>query len=95
MDLDNFFGFLVVDEFAKRMAVSRTTVFKWIDEDVVVQGEHFFKIGRTLRFLWTKETIVSLVKRNTPVEQDFAPPIVPRGLQKQSHQGSRINLDLC
>ncbi|OEU72824.1 MAG: hypothetical protein BA869_08415 [Desulfuromonadales bacterium C00003107] len=95
MTSNHNFELIVVDEFAKRMGVGRTTVFKWKDENIVVQGEHYFSIGKVLRFLWSKETIVSLVKRNTPIKQDLAPPIVPRYLQKKSQQGSRINLDLC
>lgn len=91
---EDFFEFLEVDEFAKKMRVGRTTVFKWKKEKVFVRGEHFIKRGRKLLFLWSKETALSIVKRVAQIEQGLVPETVSRSFKKDSYQGSRINLDL-
>lgn len=48
----NTFEFLAVEEVAKRLDISRATLFIWLQQGVFTQGIHFFKRGRVLRFLW-------------------------------------------
>ncbi|QEM68915.1 helix-turn-helix domain-containing protein [Geobacter sp. FeAm09] len=51
---------LTVEQFSQRLQVSRATVFVWIQKNILCQGKHYFKIGRVLRILWTKELLESL-----------------------------------
>jgi excisionase family DNA binding protein len=44
--------FLTVEQFAKRLQVSRTTVFGWLKKGDLREGVHYIRIGRILRFRW-------------------------------------------
>jgi excisionase family DNA binding protein len=48
---------LTTNEFADRLNVSRTTVFKWIKDGTLMPGRHFIRIGRIVRFLWEPDLI--------------------------------------
>jgi len=52
---------LTVEQFAERLQVSRATVFAWMQKNILVQGRHFFKIGRVLRFVWNAEAVAVLL----------------------------------
>jgi len=41
-----------VEQFAQRFQVSRTTVFGWLKNGDLVEGFHYLRIGRILRFHW-------------------------------------------
>ena len=43
---------ITVEQFAERLQIGRTTVFQWIKDGTLVQGKHFIKIGRVIRFQW-------------------------------------------
>ncbi|GFE58741.1 helix-turn-helix domain-containing protein [Geobacter sp. AOG1] len=43
---------LTVDQFAERLQVSRTTVFGWMKSGAILEGVHYFRLGRILRFRW-------------------------------------------
>ena len=51
---------LTVEQFALRLAVSRTTAFDWLKTGVLVQGKHYFKVGRILRFIWDETVLLTL-----------------------------------
>ena len=60
---------LTVEQFAKRMFMSRATVFTWVQRGILVKGKHFLKYGRVVRFLWSDNTPELLVidsKNNDP-----------------------------
>ncbi len=63
--LNRGFELLTVDEYAYRLKISRTTVFAMIKEGKLVNGVHFIKIGRSLRFLWDREAITSIGQNQT------------------------------
>ena len=72
-----------IDEFAKRMGVSRTTVFKWKNNGILKSGVHFIQVGSVIRFFWdinvlrtikseeceTEEKQVSEIKRPAPTRK--------------------------
>ena len=60
------FELLTVEEFAKRLHISRTTIFKWKESGKLVPQRHFIQKGRTVRFIWELETIRSLHENDTP-----------------------------
>jgi transcriptional regulator with XRE-family HTH domain len=43
---------LTVEQFAKRLQVSRTTVFNWLKDGKLREGVHYLRIDRILRFRW-------------------------------------------
>ncbi len=51
---------LTVEQFAKRFHVGRSTVFSWIASNKMIQGIHYFKIGKTVRIPWSIELLASL-----------------------------------
>ncbi len=55
---------LTVEQFAQRLQVSRATVFAWIQKQILVQGRHFLKIGRVLRFTWSDDFISILLQES-------------------------------
>ncbi len=76
---------LTVEQFAQRLQVSRTTVFKWLKEDKLQEGVHYFRIDRTLRFYWPFYIDIDLLMQtdgNVECKStDFAQ------LQKKRHLG--------
>ena len=70
---------LPVGEYAKRFCVSRTTIFEWKKNGILIPGRHYFKICRTLRFVWCPEVISELHESNSQKMQfgtkaKFIPP---------------------
>jgi len=51
-----------VEQFAERLQVSRATVFTWMQKQILVQGKHFMKFGRVLRFTWSADLVTSLLQ---------------------------------
>lgn len=43
---------LIVEQFAERFQVSRTTVFSWLKNGDLREGIHYVRLGRILRFRW-------------------------------------------
>lgn len=58
---------ITAEEYARRMGVSRSTVFDWIARRYLVAGRHYLKVGKTLRFIWSMEVLASLTGGH-PVE---------------------------
>lgn len=50
---------LTVEEFAVKMKVCETTVWKWIRNGKLLPGRHFIQLDRIIRFHWS----VSLIDR--------------------------------
>jgi excisionase family DNA binding protein len=57
MELSDTGRLLTTNEFADRLKVSRTTVFKWIKDGTLIPGRHFIRVGRIVRFLWEPDLI--------------------------------------
>lgn len=51
---------LTVEEFAVRLRVGRSTIFFWIACKKMIQGTHYFKIGKTIRIPWSMELLADL-----------------------------------
>ena len=60
------FEMLSVEEYANRLHVGRTTIFKWKESGKLLPKQHFIQKGRTIRFIWELETIRSLHENGTP-----------------------------
>lgn len=53
---------LTVEQFAQLLKVSRTTVFHLLKTGDLLEGVHYIRLGRILRFRWQEE----LLFRNKP-----------------------------
>jgi len=83
---------LTVEQFAQRLQVSRATVFTWIQKQILVQGRHFLKIGRVLRFTWSDD-LVSILMHDSVLALPVAlPAVVPVRLTSKKSDSS-LNWD--
>lgn len=81
---------LTVEQFAQRLQVSRATVFAWIQKQILVQGRHFLKIGRVLRFTWSDDLIACLLQDSAQTVPVVPPPLSPVAASRQK-SGSALN----
>jgi len=63
---NSYFELLPVEEYAKRLHVGRTTIFKWKESGKLLPQQHFIQHGKIVRFIWELETIRSLHENDTP-----------------------------
>jgi len=81
---------LTVEQFAERLQVSRATVFVWIQKQILVQGRHFLKFGRVLRFTWSADLVVNLLHDSAQLLPVAAPVTTPVSMVRKK-TGSPIN----
>ncbi len=81
---------LTVEQFAQRLQVSRATVFAWIQKQILVQGRHFLKIGRVLRFTWSDD-FISLLLKESAAAVAVAPPALSPVVVSRKKTGSSLN----
>lgn len=81
---------LTVQEFAERLKVGRSTVFNWLKEGLLCEGEHFLILpGGQKRFPWSKELLESISYYCSSSENDCNEP-----QSLKAPNNSRINLNL-
>ena len=51
---------LTVEELADRLKVSRSTVFGWLKNNILIEGIHYLRIGRVLRCLWQFDLLLNI-----------------------------------
>ena len=51
---------ITLEEFARRMQVGESSVWKWIRNGRLRPGRHFIRIDRVIRFSWGEELIQKL-----------------------------------
>lgn len=86
---------LTIEQFALRLAMSRTTLFEWIKTGILVQGKHYFKVGRILRFVWDETMLLTIgMNRDTKKVNKQRKTVKPKG-EKRLHIPSAppVNLD--
>ena len=81
---------LTVDQFAQRLQVSRATVFAWMQKQILVQGRHFLKFGRVLRFTWSDDLVACLLHDSAPAVPTAPPPLAPVAVSRKK-TGSSLN----
>lgn len=52
---------LTPEEFAQRLKIGRSTLFEWLSKGILIQGKHYFRVGRILRFAWSQELVADLL----------------------------------
>jgi predicted DNA-binding transcriptional regulator AlpA len=83
---------LTVEQFAQRLQVSRATVFTWIHKQILVQGRHFLKFGRVLRFTWSDDLVACLLSESVQDQPVAIPAVVPVRLSSKKFDNS-LNWD--
>jgi predicted DNA-binding transcriptional regulator AlpA len=81
---------LTVEQFAQRLQVSRATVFAWIQKQILVQGRHFLKFGRVLRFTWSDDLVACLLLDSAQAVPVASPPLLPVAVSRKK-TGSSLN----
>lgn len=81
---------LTLEEFAEKMKVGETTVWKWIRSGKLRAGRHYIQIERVIRFHWCRE-LVERLHEDCAEALGEEEPITPR---KRHKFGKRINFDI-
>jgi predicted DNA-binding transcriptional regulator AlpA len=85
---------ITVEELARRMQLSRATVFAWMSKGILRQGRHFFRFGRVVRFVWSDELISRLLEDCAKSDQpEEKPAKEPARIQRKKAAKSQINWD--
>ena len=54
------FELLLIDEYAERLKVGKSTIYQWKALGILKPGKHFFQVGKTIRYLWSLDHIMEL-----------------------------------
>jgi len=91
------FIFLTSDQLAKKLQISRTTVFGWLKKGELKEGVHYLRLGRILRFRWPFFLNAQpLAQTAVEVECETPPESLPtQGKHSRRHRGKKpaVNLD--
>lgn len=79
---------LTVEQFAKRMQVSRTTVFGWLKSGVLQEGVHYLRIGRILRLGWREGLFFNSQQRQLSEDDSQEAPLSPVRSELDSQRGA-------
>lgn len=83
------FEMISVEEYARRMSVSRSTVFDWMAKGYLKEGQVYVRVGKTIRFFWSRESVAALACSTVSQERDSLEcQDVPSG-----RKGPKLNLD--
>jgi hypothetical protein len=92
-ELTDAFELLHTDEFAKRLKVGRTTIFKWKKEGTLIPGRHFIKKGKIVRYIWARDLIMEIHENiknmSKTIKQE---PVGLKTKNQKSKKQSVINL---
>ena len=65
----NAFELINIEEYANRLKVGRTTIFKWKQEGALIPGRHFFKKGKIVRYIWARDLIMEIHEKTKNIPQ--------------------------
>lgn len=87
---------LTLEEFAEKMKVGETTVWKWIRSGKLRAGRHYIQFERVIRFHWCRELVERLHEDCAEVlgEEEPTTPAEPITSRKRHKFGKRINFDI-
>jgi excisionase family DNA binding protein len=96
METDNSnIDIITLEEFAERMGVGESTVWKWIKTGKLVPGIHFIKLGRIIRFEWGPKLITKLHDISSQPEPLIEKvEIEPIKNPRRNRYGRKINFDI-
>ncbi len=79
---------LPVDEYAERLKVSRSTIYEWRNRGKLLAGQHYIKIGRTVRYFWDADIFREIHEINNQ-----EPEVKCKGSDKKIQPNSPINFE--
>lgn len=82
---------LTVDQFAKLLKVSRTTVFALLNTGELQEGVHYIRLGRVLRFRWVLDLLFSKKSKTSSKRKPKKRPTSPE--IPKSLSASAVNLE--
>lgn len=87
---------LTLEEFAEKMKVGETTVWKWIRSGKLQPGRHYIQIERVIRFHWCRELVERLHEDCAEAlgEEQPVTPAESMPPRKRHTFGKRINFDI-
>ena len=80
---ENELTMIGIVEFARQMGVCPNTVRNWIADGRLVQGVHYFRAGRVIRFPWSLGSVERLMHDLSPPP----PPPRPRLKSRRTNRG--------
>lgn len=86
---------LTIEQFALRLTMSRTTAFEWLKNGILVQGKHYFKVGKILRIVWDETMLLTIgMNSKEQKEKKLKKTVKPKG-ERRLHIPSSppVNLD--
>ncbi|MCM0082971.1 helix-turn-helix domain-containing protein [Geomonas sp. Red32] len=88
---------ITLEQFAERMQVGETTVWKWIRSGRLQPGRHYIQIERVIRFHWCRRLLERLHEDCSPNDSgDSAAPTTSEEApqeRRKNRYGKRINFD--
>lgn len=80
---------ITLEEYARRMSVSRSTVFDWLAKGYLEEGQVYVRVGKTIRFIWSRESLAALASKTTSHGKETVECAdFPKG-----RKGPQMNLD--
>lgn len=86
------FEILLVDEYAERLKVGKSTIFYWKEKGILKPGRHYFQTGKVLRFIWALNLIMEIHCMPKPEPEEEPEKIKTREKSSGPHKAG-INLD--
>ena len=71
MKSSDAFELLNIDEYAKRLRIGRTTIFKWKQDGTLVPGRHYIQKGKIVRYIWTLNVIREIHENTDQKSENF------------------------
>ncbi|KIH77490.1 hypothetical protein SAMN05660860_01845 [Geoalkalibacter ferrihydriticus] len=87
--IESDFEVITLEEFSKRMKLSKSSIYTQIKKGALVAGKHFFRIGRCYRFIWGKD-LLNIFHQESCVKK---PGLTPRPTQVAQKIKPFIKLD--
>jgi hypothetical protein len=53
---------LTIDSFAQRLGISRSTVYSWLTDGILIVGVHYIHINRVVRIFWNEALVLHLMQ---------------------------------
>lgn len=86
---------LSIEDFARRMKISRATAFEWLRKKILIEGRHYIRIGRVIRIPWSQELVQLFLEDCTkaPVNEHSQPTTIKVKVPRKAKGGPQINWD--
>lgn len=87
------FEILLIDEFADRLKVGRSTIWNWKNDGTLIPGHHYIQKGKVLRFIWARDLILELHDAKNS-DSDPNDKVLPQETQPVKVRSKKVGLNL-